>query len=55
MKNDLIDNWCSYEAAKVNEDGLLEVMLALPGDVGPVTIEASPSQFLFHLDRESVY
>lgn len=50
-QNDLIDEWCGYHAAEINEDGLLEVSVALPGDSAPITLEASPSQFLFHLDR----
>jgi hypothetical protein len=50
-QNGLIDEWCGYAAAEINEDGLLEVSVALPGQHDPVVLEAPPSQFLFHLDR----
>lgn len=53
-QNAMIDAWCGYQAAEINEDGLLEVTVAIPGAEGrPETfvVEAPPSQFLFHLDR----
>lgn len=50
-QNALIDSWCGFRTAGVNEDGLLEVAVALPDDADPITIEATPSQFLFQLDR----
>ena len=53
-QNTMIDDWCGYRAAEINEDGLLEVTVAIPGPEGRAetfTVEAPPSQFLFHLDR----
>lgn len=50
-QNNLIDEWCGFSAAEINEDGLLEVSVALPGGEDPIILEAPPSQFLFHLDR----
>ena len=53
-QNALIDEWCGYRAAGINEDGLLEVTVAIPGAEGraeTITLEAPLSQFLFHLDR----
>jgi Fe-S-cluster containining protein len=53
-QNGMIDERCGYQAAEINEDGLLEVTIAIPGPEGrpeTITLDASPSQFLFHLDR----
>lgn len=53
-QNELIDEWCAYRAAEITEEGLLEVMLTIPGAEGRpemLTLEAPVSQFLFHLDR----
>jgi hypothetical protein len=54
-QNDLIDKWCGYTATEIDDDGLLSVTLALPGDApgdaGSLVIDATPSQFLFQLDR----
>lgn len=53
-KNAIIDQWCGYRAAEIDEDGLLKVAVAIPGPEGKpetFTIEAPPSQFLYHLDR----
>jgi hypothetical protein len=53
-QNAMIDEWCGYRAAGINEDGLLEVVVAVPeaeGRADIITLEAPPSQFLFHLDR----
>jgi hypothetical protein len=53
-QNTIIDDWCGYRAAEINEDGLLEITMAIPGPEGrpeTFTVEAPPSQFLFHLDR----
>lgn len=52
-QNTMIDDWCGYCAAEIDEDGLLKVTVAIPGPEGPetFTVKAPPSQFLFHLDR----
>lgn len=53
-QNAMIDDWCGFCEAEINEDGLLEVTVAIPGPEGrpeTITLEAPPSQFLFHLDR----
>ena len=50
-QNDLIDKWCGYEAVEIDEDGFLAATVALPGEEHSLLIEASPSQFLFQLDR----
>ena len=50
-QNEQIDAWCGFRSAEINEDGLLEVTVALPGDSDPILLETPPSQFLFHLDR----
>lgn len=50
-QNDVIDEWCGFGVVEINEDGLLEVSVALPGGADPLILEAPPSQFLFHLDR----
>ena len=53
-QNVMIDSWCGYREAEINEDGLLEVTVAIPGPEGKpetITLESPPSQFLFHLDR----
>jgi hypothetical protein len=51
VQNDMIDKWCGYVATDIDDDGLLNVTVALPNDAGNVSIDASASQFLFHLDR----
>lgn len=52
-QNDAINKWCGYTAAGIDEDGLLSVTVALPGDKDRdgLVIDVSPSQFLFQLDR----
>jgi hypothetical protein len=50
-QNDIIDKWCGYAAAEIDDDGLLSVTVALPGDVDSLVIDATPSQFLFQFDR----
>jgi Abortive infection C-terminus len=50
-QNEMIDKWCGYAAAEIDDDGLLSVTVALPGDVDSLVIDAAPSQFLFQLDR----
>jgi hypothetical protein len=50
-QNEVIDKWCSYAAAEIDDEGLLSVTVALPADVGSLVIDASPSQLLFQLDR----
>lgn len=53
-QNAMIDAWCGYREAGINEDGLLELTVTIPGPEGKpetITLEAPPSQFLFHLDR----
>jgi hypothetical protein len=47
----VIDKWCSYAASKIDDEGLLSVTVALPGDVDSLVINASTSQLLFQLDR----
>lgn len=49
-QNALIDAWCSFAGANIDEDGL-EVLLRLPGDKIPIGIRVTPSQLLFSLDR----
>jgi hypothetical protein len=51
VQNDLIDKWCGYAGAEVNDDRLLSVTVALPGDVDSLVINAMPSEFLFNSDR----
>jgi hypothetical protein len=50
-QNDIIDKWCGYAAAEIDDDGLLSVTVALPGDADSLVIDATPSQFLFQFDR----
>lgn len=53
-QNTMIDDWCSFRDAQINEDGLLEVKIATPGPDGPpemMIIETQVSQFLFQFDR----
>ncbi len=50
-QNEVIDKWCAYKAAELDEDGLLAVTVALPQELDPLVIDARPSEFLFHLDR----
>ena len=50
-QNGLIDKWCSYTGAEIDEGGSLNVTVDLPGDAGNLVIDTSPSQFLFLLDR----
>lgn len=53
-QNAMIDDWCGFHDVQINEDGLLEVKVAIPGpDGGPelLTLEAHVSQFLFQFDR----
>ncbi len=55
VQNAVIDKWCGYTSAEIDDDGSLSVSVSLPsdppGDVGSLVIDASPSQFLFQLDR----
>jgi hypothetical protein len=52
-QNNLIDEWCVFISHEIDEDnGLLAIEVRLPNDAGPLFIETSPSQFLFHLDRD---
>lgn len=50
-QNDIIDKWCGYAVAEIDDDGLLSVTVALPGDADSLVIDATPSQFLFQFDR----
>jgi hypothetical protein len=50
-QNDVIDKWTGYIAAGIDDDGLLSVTVALPGDADSLVINATPSQFLFQFDR----
>lgn len=50
-QHEVLDAYCAFEGAEVDEDGSLAVSVALPGGADPILIDASPSQFLFHLDR----
>ena len=53
-QNATIDEWCAYRTAEISEEGLLEVIVAIPGPDGRpelITLEAPLSQFLFLLDR----
>jgi hypothetical protein len=50
-QNEVIDEWCTYVAAEIDDDGLLTVTVKLPNDAGVVVIDANPSQLLFQLDR----
>jgi hypothetical protein len=49
-QNELIDKWCSYTVAEIDDDGLLSVRVALPGDESLVFHPAA-SEFLFQFDR----
>lgn len=51
-QNNMIDEWCAFSIHDIDDDGLLAITIELPNDAGPLFIEASPSQFLFYLDRE---
>jgi len=50
-QHQVLDAYCVFERAEVDDDGLLAVSVALPGGADPILIDASPSQFLFLLDR----
>ncbi len=52
-QNELIDSWCSFNAVEIDDEGALQVTVALPGDGERehIIVDTSPSQFLFHLDR----
>ena len=53
-QNAMIDDWCGFRDAQVNDDGLLEVKIALHGpDSHPelMIMETKVSQFLFQFDR----
>jgi len=50
-QNEVIDKWSGYTAAEIDDDGLLSVTVALPGDANSLVIDATPSQFLFQFDR----
>lgn len=59
-QNELIDAWCRYFSAEIDEDGLLAVTLQLPtngisqsNEANHLVIDVSPSQFLFSLDRQA--
>jgi hypothetical protein len=51
VQNDVIDKWTRYIAAGMDDDGLLSVTVALPGDADSLVINATPSQFLFQFER----
>jgi hypothetical protein len=51
LVEEVIDKWCGYGAVEIDDDGLLSVTVALPGDADSLVIDAAPSQFLFQLDR----
>lgn len=53
-QNAMIDDWCSFRDAQIDENGLLEVKVAIHGPDGfpeLLTIETPVSQFLFQFDR----
>jgi hypothetical protein len=50
-QNDRIDAGCAFEAVEIDDGGLLAAAVVLPGGAGPLLIEASVSELLFHLDR----
>lgn len=52
-QNDRIDAHCAFEAVEIDENGLFAATIALPGEAEPLLIEASPSELLFHLDRQA--
>lgn len=54
-QNTLIDDMCAFRDAEISEDGLLEVVLAIPGvDAAElIKIKTLPSQFLFYNDRQA--
>ena len=49
-QNKMIDKWCAYTVAEINDNGLLSVRVALPGEEG-LEMQATPSEFLFQFDR----
>ena len=50
-KNEAIDKWCGYSTAEIDENGLLNVSVALPAGADSFAISAPASQFLFQFDR----
>lgn len=53
-QNALIDEWCGFRDAQIDEDGLLEIKVVVPGPAGRpelLTIDTSLSQLLFQIDR----
>ncbi len=51
VQNNLIDTYCTYTEAEINEDGLLQVTVELPDEAGQFLINATPSELLFLFDR----
>jgi hypothetical protein len=51
VQNGFIDKWCSYGNAKIDDEGLLDISVSMPGEFGALIINVSLSQFLFQLDR----
>lgn len=51
IQNALIDKWCSYGKTEIDDDGLLSISVAMPGDFSALTINVTLSQFLFQIDR----
>lgn len=50
-QHEVLDAHCVFESAEIDEEGQLNVSVALPAGADPIFLEALPSQFLFHLDR----
>lgn len=51
IQNGLIDKWCGYGNIEIDDEGLLGISVAMPGEFGALMINVSLSQFLFQLDR----
>jgi hypothetical protein len=50
VQNEMIDKWCSYKNAEVDDEGLLKIRVEFPGDES-LEVQATPSEFLFQFDR----